>query len=152
LITLVPPFAQSSCVSHCCNAAWASRSTLCLRITKNSTGMTTAAATRRITTTKTIMKPHKGKPQHLRPLFPWLSDEFVASEVPAFASCEVFGVRLAPRGSGQDCICCRTLSRQLRRGGGAPACAGGGKAASMSEKPDWCFSPSSIDTRSVIAG
>jgi hypothetical protein len=142
LMTLVPPFAQFSCVSHCCNAACASRSTLCLRITKNSTGMTTAAATRRMTTTSTTMKPHKGKPQHLRPLFPWPSDEAFEPELAAFASCDVLGVRLAPRGRGQDWICCRTLSRQLRLVGTAAACAGGGKAASISENPDLCFSPS----------
>lgn len=68
MTTLVPPFWQVTCLWHCCSAsAWVL--TFCLRTTKNSIGIITAAAMRIMTMTTIVMKPQSGSPQQRRPFF-----------------------------------------------------------------------------------
>lgn len=88
MTTLVPPFWQVTCLWHCCSAS-AVVLTFCLRMTKNSMGIITAAAMRIMTTTTMVMKPHSGSPQQRRPLFPRLE-----SLLEDMSSGEPRGVRL----------------------------------------------------------
>lgn len=69
MTTLVPPFWQVTCLWHCCSAS-ACVLTFCLRTTKNSIGIITAAAMRIMTMTTMVMKPHSGSPQQRRPFLP----------------------------------------------------------------------------------
>lgn len=67
--TLVPPFWQVTWLWHCEMASSAALFTFLLRKTKNSKGRITAAAMRIMMMTTSMMKPQRGKPQHLRPFF-----------------------------------------------------------------------------------
>lgn len=75
MTTLVPPFWQVTCLWHCCSAsAWVL--TFCLRMTKNSMGIITAAAMRITTMMTMVMNPHNGSPQQRRPFFSRLESAF----------------------------------------------------------------------------
>ena len=89
------------------------------------------------------MKPQTGKRQMRRPgllLARWAPLLGLIGGWSLPSPRWLWGERVRAR--GQDWIWSRRESRKRR--GGIRGWAGGGKAASMSEKPDWCFSFSAI--------
>src|SRR3569833_750752 len=150
--TLVPPLAHGSVPWHCASADCACASRLCFRITKNSMGMMMAAAMRMSTMITTTMKPHMGSPLLRRPRLSSVPSVLVSSSrppsppmPPPLGNWGVVDPRppLKARGSGHEPTWSRRLWRKLRRFWWA----GGGKAASMSEKPDWCLPSSTVGAR-----
>lgn len=74
---LVPPFWHVSWFLHCWSAAACVFALApCLRRTKNSTGMMTAAAIRMMMMIRIKMKPQSGSPQHRRPFLVGSGVEF----------------------------------------------------------------------------
>lgn len=121
--TFVPPLAQFNCDSHSEMAGCAALFSLALSMTRNLTGTTIAAAMIHIKIMSNTKKVHMGSPQQRRPFFCGPCSLSSAAD-----SVSIGGPRkdLRPKGHAVETLLCRAPARL----------AGGGKAASMSERPD----------------
>lgn len=136
-MTLVPSLEQGSCAWHSTSACSVEAPLpFLLRKTKNSSGTSMAAATMPTTMTIRPTKPHSGRPQHLRLVTPLPPDEAPSKDdrrLPADRAAVAGGVEPRVPTGGHDVELRNQLPTRLVP---AVACAGGGNAANMSERPD----------------